>query len=82
MDLKWFAASVMASKNMPGGFTTQSKPIIFQAASEEIANGYCLLTSKKEWFPESDGWYSHQVSVIEFPFSCGSCKTGTNKGKK
>lgn len=75
MGLKWFAASVMASKNIQSGFTTQSKPIIFQSSSEEMANGYCLLASKREWFPESDGWYSHQVSVIAFPFSCDACKT-------
>ncbi len=71
MGLKWFAAAVMATKEFRGGFTTQDKPVIFQAISEEFANGYCLITAKKEWFPEKDGWYGHQVSVIPFPFKYG-----------
>ena len=64
---KWFAAAVMASKKNANGISIQDMPVIFQAFTKEEAIGFCLLSAKKEWFPEKDGWYGHQVSVVEFP---------------
>jgi hypothetical protein len=64
---KLFAAAVMARKEINNGTTVQDKPVILQAYSEEEAIGICLLSSKKDWFPEKEGWHDHQVSVVEFP---------------
>jgi hypothetical protein len=66
--LKWFAASIIAEKNLGNGeFTIQSSPLALQASSKEEALGKALEYSRTYAYPIKDNWYGHQAQVVEVP---------------
>ena len=64
---KRYAAAILAQRNYSGGVTIEDTVLAFYATSEEEAIGIALKHAKESVFKPRDGWYSHQVNVVEFP---------------
>ena len=63
----WFAAAISANHTIPRGVSIQSMPLALKARNKEEAIGKALLYCRETAYPITEGYYSHQASVVQVP---------------